>query len=255
MRYLLTLAAMAALPIVTTAQITFGAHGGINYSILSLKKGPATTTYTDSDEQDRELAYGNPFYRSKDEPKVRAAGIGIMIGGYADIPFNERFSFTPALNFSIRKVKQEVEYRQVYSFGFQQDVEETNRTNFTYLELPLQLTVKVTETIRFQMGPQVAYLLNGRVIEDWKAEYTDYAGNQVQDSEYYEVSGQRLMKNLRRFETGLIAGARYELPNGISVNLHYLRSLQRLEGEKYSKFNSTFYNVIRVSFGYTFQNT
>jgi hypothetical protein len=145
-------------------KLTFGIKAGVNYSNV----------------------YDSEGDQFKADPKL-----GLAAGAFLSIPIGKYFGIQPEFLFSQKGFKA-----TGTMFGSTYKV--TRTTN--YIDVPLLLALKPTESITLLAGPQFAYLIKQKDV------FSNPSGNFQQEKEFKN-------DNIRRNILGFIAG--------MDVNLHH----------------------------------
>ncbi len=172
----LIIPAILMMPLLSQAQIIFGAHGGIHPNKVQIK-GISESWLPE-----------NSYWT------------GATAGIHAEIPINERLSFRPELNYAEKgfRVKEGFEF-DIFNIPVPIGAEAITRVQ--YLELPLLLKYTLSEgPVRPYIfaGPHLSYAIDGQV---------DLKANLILDFNIgsYDIDMTNNLYN--QFEVGGIAGA------------------------------------------------
>ncbi|HFS68114.1 MAG TPA: PorT family protein [Flavobacteriia bacterium] len=143
---------------------------------------------------------------------------GFHVGGVAEFPIDDSFSFQPELLYSVQ--------------GYQADGDASLRSNYNYLQVPLMVKYFVKDLVTIDGGPQVGYLLST-----------------TQTNGYEEIIMDQ-KENSNALDYGFNLGATYEMDSGIFLQVRYnfgLANVLKKELEQ-KAYNS----VLQLSMGYKF---
>jgi len=125
-RVSLLMLAFVALAITGTAQVKFGAKGGINLANMNSK--------------------------TEGQKESNDSKVGLHIGGFVEIPVSEKFSVAPELNFD--------------QWGAQtEDGGSTIKMNLNYINVPILAKVNIAG-FGIYAGPQVGFLMSAKVNQE-----------------------------------------------------------------------------------------
>lgn len=117
--------------------------------------------------------------------------------------------------------------------------EDKAKRNYSYLDLPLLLKVKVSGFF-VEGGPQVGYLVS---IQDKK----EKSVNNIEDKEVQWLS----KKGMPEWEAGYVAGLGFQANNGLSLGLRYNGRLDSLANEKASgNWANARHSVVQLQLGF-----
>ena len=108
-----------------SAQVSFGVKGGLNLNYMSYK------------------------YEGNNPNSELGSNLGFHLGAYFCLPFSEKFSFQPEIQFSRRDSKDVIDY----------------------IELPLLISYKPVRSLQVQLGSNVAFLVSSK--EAFYSRYTN----------------------------------------------------------------------------------
>jgi len=164
----------------------------------------------------------------KDDGEKFPARLGFQLGATWQVPLTDRLNFEPGLSYANRGVGYESEESgyevpgggdpgSSYSYTYGQ------KKNLHYLELPLFVSGSILQGLELYGGPQVAFLLGAKVVNESNGETT---------------STEKGTDGLNKVDLGLAAGARYQVPNTFfSVSLGYYQGFSNLNsGSEYSGY-------------------
>jgi hypothetical protein len=115
---------------------------------------------------------------------VANSKIGYMFGGYLSLPINKIIGFQPEVLVS----QKGFDATGIY-FGNQYSFTRTT----TYLDIPLQLQIKPTNTFSFLLGPQYSYLMKTR---------DEFSNGTITVVQEQEIRNDNFRKNLLGFVVG-----------------------------------------------------
>jgi len=185
------------------SQVKFGVKSGINFTKIA----------------DKEIEY---------DFKVS----GIYIGGFANIPFAEKFAFQPELLYSMQGAKSD-KYEITELDGGSVVITEYAKIEhkLDYINLPLMIRYNVINNLFFEFGPQLGFVVKNEV-ELKSATF----GNQK-----FEPNS--------NLDFGIVIGAEYEFYKGLGVTIRYNRGLTDInKNSNWSNKNS----VISTGLSYRF---
>lgn len=236
-----------------SAQIRFGGRVGTNFLIASQKIQPdpknAPTT-----------------------PK----GLGLVFGGYAEIPFSDLVGIRPDLSFSFRKAKNELSISNTLTnntdvtngagaYTGSQDFKGVNDQRLSYFQINLPLMLKPSDGLRIMVGPSVNFLMGGKLNTDettsFKGTVTgqNQQGQQVtqsidqQDFQTTKKTGSAAIKDFKKAEVDVVAGLGYTLPVGFDMDLRFYRSLTTTYDHSEGTARTRYWtNLVEFSVGWTF---
>jgi hypothetical protein len=157
----------------------------------------------------------------KDEGEKFPARPGFQLGASWQVPLTNRLNFEPGLSYANRGVGYESEESGYevpgdgpggsYSYSYGQ------KKTLHYLELPLFVSGSVLDGLDLYGGPQVAFLLGAKMVNESNGETT---------------STEKGTDGLNKVDLGISAGARYQIPNTFfSVSLGYYQGLSNLNSK------------------------
>lgn len=154
----------------------------------------------------------------KEEGEKFPARPGFQLGAIWQVPLTDRLRFEPGLSFANRSVGYESEESGYYEPGDgpggSYSYSYGQKKNLHYLELPLFVSGSIVEGLDLYGGPQVAFLLGAKIVNESNGETT---------------STEKGTDGLNKVDLGLTAGARYQIPNTFfSVSLGYYQGLSNL---------------------------
>lgn len=206
-------------------QISFGALGGLNYSIISQKVDP------------------EPAGFESDNPN----GLGFFLGGYGEYELQEGIGVRAELQLSFRSTRQKSE--ESFSFFGTTTTSEIDYTNRdTYLAIPILLDYDVNESLSLQAGPSLGFLLGAKQKGE-STTTTTTAGSTT--TETFNVDGSSTAGR-NGFEFGIALGGQYALNETMGLGLRYTRAFTDISSNN-SFGGVTYkskYNVFQVLFTY-----
>jgi hypothetical protein len=125
---------------------------------------------------------------------------GFNIGVFSKVPVTQYLAFQPEVYYTTKGA--EVTYNNLFVDGIA-------RFKLNYIEMPLLLTVNLTENVNFSVGPYVSYLLNGKVKNESSGTLFDFEDN-INSDDY------------NRIDAGIVAGAGIDIGSlgiGVRYNL------------------------------------
>jgi Outer membrane protein beta-barrel domain len=162
------------------SQLKFGFKGGVNFSNL----------YTDNVDDNNVL-------------------IGFNAGIFAKVPITETFAIQSELLY-ITKGAQ-LKYNNAFVNG-------TSTFRLNYIELPVLLVINLTNNFNIHAGPYVAYLVDGKAINDSQGTLFDIENN-LKNEDY------------NKFDTGLSVGVGFD-KNQFGFGVRYNYGLQKVGKER-----------------------
>ena len=159
----------------------------------------------------------------KEESEKFPARPGFQLGAIWQVPLTAGLNLEPGLLYGNRGVGYKSEESGYYepgvpggSYGYSYG----QKKKLHYLELPVFVSGNIMNGLDLFGGPQVAFLLGAKVVNESNGETT---------------STEKGTKGLNKVDLGLAAGARYEIPNTFfSVSLGYYHGLSNLSsGSEY----------------------
>jgi hypothetical protein len=202
----------------TSINVTFGAKAGLNLVTLT------------GDIEDT---------------KTKA---GIHFGAMAEISINDKFSVQPELLFSTQGAN--VEYSEVFATvgGIVSAVGNyEEKENLSYINLPIIAKYYVTEGLSLEAGPQIGFLVNAEIEEEYNEtiEYSNGDIDTFSDSDSVDVKDFR-----KTVDFGLNFGLGYKLDSGLNFSARYNLGLSNIVD---SDFDIEAKNsVFQFSVGYFF---
>lgn len=189
MRKIFLLTAMAVTAMAANAQTTFGVKAGANFSNYK---------YEDSDGSDRKA--------------------GLYIGGLANIPLSQMFSFQPEVVYSMEGGKEDI-------------ASDKYELKLNYINVPFLLQYKASGFIA-ETGPQVGFLMNAK---------DKFEGEDEED----------VKDSFKGINFSWAIGLGYKMASGFGVNARYNFGLSSIAEEAYlnKKVKS---GTIQVGVFYTF---
>ncbi|MEY3398074.1 MAG: hypothetical protein RL220_668 [Bacteroidota bacterium] len=208
-----------------SAQMTFGAKAGLNYSIV-------TTNFKEGEKPD---------------DWENASGIGFHIGGFMNYDINDNLHFRPELLYSSRGTSSS-STTEIDILGVVTKVETDEKSSTNYLEIPLLLALGANDGFQLHVGPSVNLLMGGKATLDNK---TTVGG--VTTEESVEVSGSDFTDGMSGLDLGLVVGAGMTTDSGLGFGLRYQRGLTSINSENTDQVVSN-WNVVQASVSYSFGN-
>jgi hypothetical protein len=134
---------------------------------------------------------------------------GFNLGLFSKMPISQHVAFQPELYFTTKGA--EVTYNNVFVNGIA-------RFKLNYLELPLLLTINVTDNFNFSLGPYVSYLISGKVKNESNINLFDFEDNINSD-------------DFNRLDAGIVAGGGIDF-GSVGIGLRYSYGLTTVGKEK-----------------------
>ncbi len=150
-----TLTLLAALTFVAfngIGQVTFGPKAGADFCILSTK-------------------YQNTANEPDDNDPIN--GIGAHIGGIVNLHFTDYIGLQPELVYSMRSVTDSYKLEYVDPGGNDVKVDSESTLTYNYFKIPLLLMFSPNPRISIYAGPQMAFLLGGKISGESKVTILD----------------------------------------------------------------------------------
>lgn len=202
----------------STAQ-TFGIKGGLNMSTML--------------EMDAQYVYSNNYSLKP----------GFHVGMTLDLPFNEYFSFEPALLFTSKGTKYEINESGTVLSG---------KANLYYIEMPLNFKLgfkmdrRGKNKIFFAAGPYLGYGIIGQLQTS-----LDVNGQSKSGSESVSWGSDAEENNFKNFDYGMSFGAGFEF-SSIAIGVSYEYGMANISA--YQENGLIAQNrVLMFSFGYLFK--
>jgi hypothetical protein len=129
--------------------------------------------------------------------------IGPHFGAYASISFSDKFAFQPEVLFSVKG------YVREYSFELpgQQRAEGNYKLALSYLDIPLQARINVTEGFHILAGPYIGILAGASSVTKTTT------NNTTKESKQSSIDG------LNPLDVGIVAGAGIKMETGFNLGL------------------------------------
>jgi hypothetical protein len=80
--------------------------------------------------------------------------LGYQVGGFATIPFGDRFALQPEVMFNHSSLDTASNFSQVYQFN------KVNNVSFNSLSIPILLNYNIVKYLTLQVGPQFGIVLD-----------------------------------------------------------------------------------------------
>ena len=80
--------------------------------------------------------------------------LGYQVGGFATIPFGDRFALQPEVMFNHSSLDTASNFSQVYQFN------KVNNVSFNSLSIPIMLNYNIVKYLTLQVGPQFGIVLD-----------------------------------------------------------------------------------------------
>lgn len=155
--------------------------------------------------------------------------IGFAVGGFVNVPINEKFSFQPELLYSMQGTSS----KETETFG---QTTQTLDTKFKlgYLNVPLMFRYEVAKGFSLEAGPQIGFLLsaNGDVTSTIKN------GNNTTTTS----ASEDVKENFNTVDFGFSLGGGYDITKNINLGLRYNLGLSNIakDSEDFKVRNSVF---------------
>jgi hypothetical protein len=229
-----------------TAQVQFGIKLGGNYLIASQSISPTP----------------------KEAPPT-PKGLGLQFGAYAKIPFSDLVGLRPELGFSFRRAKSDQSItnnvpvvdqnnQQIGSADLTTETKIDQRLQ--YFQLAAPLTLNPSTNFRVMVGPAIGFLMGGKLNEDVTQTVSNGTANNqpfTQDPTFSstEKKGSAAIKDFKKAEVAVVAGAGYELDMGLDFDLRFYRAIVPTQDVSEPAFRyKAFTNMVELAIGYTFGN-
>ncbi|MBL0144848.1 MAG: PorT family protein [Chitinophagaceae bacterium] len=221
MKYKLTLAALSVIIITSAkAQVSYGVQAGVN---IANWKGDALKSLNNI------VDLSNGFITTKSKT-------GFNIGGYANIPIAQNFSFEPGLQYSQKGYSMQGDLK-IDALKFL-GTNASAKVESHYIDVPLIAKAEVAKGLSIYAGPQLSYLAKSNLHVDAGILGISLV-NQKMD----------ITNNFNRLDISITGGLGYKFNNGFNVKAGYDYGLSKLD--KNNNFKA--YNrVIELSVGFTF---
>ncbi|MEO8066464.1 MAG: porin family protein [Flavobacteriales bacterium] len=238
MKHILLAVGAFALGTSTFGQTLVGGKVGLNYTLISTTIDP-----------------------EPDDAPDQGSGIGFHAGGYVQFGISEHVGVRPEVLFSMRGFQQDRVSTSSSSGPFGTTItdrsESSNRTAYSYVEIPLLLSFQANKKFGVQVGPGLGLLMGGKVKSSGSSTRTVTDGNTstVTTSDFdMTTSGSDVTDGLRKLEIGGVVGMIYEAESGVNFGIRYWRGLNTVnEDTSYGDATVKSYtNLFQASLGYSF---
>lgn len=216
-------ATVAVIAITTTnsfAQTTFGIQAGV---INSIWKGDALRSLNTIVD----LTKGIITTKSK---------TGFSIGGYANIPLADKFSFEPGIGYSQKGyiMQGDINIEALKFLG----TNTSAKVETHYIDVPLVLKAEVAKGLSIYAGPQFSYLLKNNLHVNAGILGVSLLNKKLD-----------ITNNFNRIDMGITGGIGYKFDNGLNIKAGYDYGLSKLDKNE----NLKAYNrAIKLTVGFTF---
>ncbi len=180
----------------------------------------------------------------KEESEKFPAKPGFQLGAIWQVPLTAGLNLEPGLLYASRGVGYKSEEAGYYQPGTPGgSYSYSQRKKLHYLELPAFVSGSIMNGLDLYGGPQVAFLLGAKVVNESNGETT---------------STEKGTKGFNKVDLGLAAGARYQIPNTFfSLSLGYYHGLSNLSsGSEYGGYGydepKYFTRAARLGINYNF---
>lgn len=162
----------------------------------------------------------------KEDSEKFPARPGFQLGAVWQVPLTDRLTFEPGMLYANRGLGYESEESGYYEPGVpggSYNYSYGQKKKLHYLELPLCVSGSVLNGLDLYGGPQIAFLLGAKIVNESNGETT---------------STEKGTAGLKKVDVGLTAGARYHVPNTFfSVSLGYYHGFSNLSsGSEYGGY-------------------
>ena len=185
---------------------------------------------------------------SEDEFGDFKTRISWKLGLVAEIPVSDQFVFAPQLNLLSKGGK--IDQSGSGDFGTGEPVEFTLTGNvkMTYLELPLNFAFKSANGFFAGAGPVISYGLGGELDGEATVEFMGetasesfnadvvFDGKKLEDVDDEDV-------HFKALEVGANVFVGYQLPSGISINLHYNHGFTNIDPNEGSESKNKYFGL------------
>jgi len=184
--------------------LEFGAKVGLNISSIS--------NYSDNNDEARK---------------------SLLIGGFLEMPINEKFSFAPELLYSSQGENSKFEILE----GKFKSI-----TQLDYIILPLIVKYYLIDGLAIEAGPQIGFLVNADQILESDGSFT---------GDFETIADENFNENFSNFDAGLDFGASYKLPFNLIVQARYSLGIVDINNSNLNN-NKIRNNVLQLAVGYSF---
>ena len=167
-----------------------------------------------------------------------SAKMGVLIGGFAQIPLSGSLNFRPELNYIQKHSKF--------------DLIGTSCFTLNYLEIPLNFTYSVNAgsgNVFFGAGPSIGFGMSGKVKDTYPGEPETSANVKFDGKKYESLADTDEDYHLKGLDFGLGFMGGYQLSSGLSFNLGYTIGLSNIDPNSGSSFKN---NGFAIKVGYMF---
>lgn len=139
-----------------------------------------------------------------DLPKTLAPSVGLQFGAFATLGLTDRLAVQPELHYSLQGYRYEGDkVNQDYRYVF----------THHYLKVPIMLRYSITDRFAAEVGPQVAFLVAAKLLEEDQGE---------------EVYNGSVYGEFRKVDFAAAAGLEYGVTEQVGVNLRFAHSFTAL---------------------------
>ncbi len=184
----------------------------------------------------------------KEDSEKFPAKAGFQMGALWQVPVSDKIRIEPGVMYSNRGFGYESEesgYYEPGGGGGSYSYSYGQKKRLHYLELPVFASGYVANGLEIFGGPQVAFLLGAKVVNESNGEVT---------------STERGTDGFRKVDVGVAAGVRYTIPNtSFSVSAAYYRGFTNLSSGSYAGYGYSepkyFTNSARLGFYYAYHGS
>ena len=235
------ISACSLLPLLASAQVGFGAKGGVNYIIASQTIEPAPKT----------------------DPST-PSGLGFQFGGFSQITLSDNIALRPELIFSFRKAVSDQTSSEPVTYQDQQGnqgngtqtITQKTDTRLSYFQIPVALCFTPSENLRIMLGPSFNFLMSAKTTADVTQNDKVTIGGQNYDETTFQstvTQGSAASKYYSGTEIMAMAGGGYRLDFGLDLDLRFYRAIITTydQAQPNSRVRA-WANLIEFSLGYQF---
>lgn len=204
----------------STAQVSYGIRGGVNFSKW----------------QGEDLQVIEDLLDKTDGYLVTKGKTGFHVGAYANIPLSETFSIEPGIGYSKKgySIKGDFQINTLKILAINAGAQVQSH----YIDIPVLLKANVANGLQVYAGPQVSFLVRSTLNAK-----LGVLGISVFNK------GIGITERFNKVDLGLTGGIGYQFDNGINLRAGYDYGLSKLDkNDNYAAYN----RVIKISVGYTF---
>ncbi len=211
---------------IAQSKFEYGAKLGGNYGIISMHTTVASPTANN----------------------INPKGFGFHAGGYALYKFTEKLGARAEalVSFMPTNVTNTTE---TSVFIVNNSIERNDKTNYTYISVPIMANYRLSKHFSFQLGPQFSFITNYKDKYDMTntTTYTSFFFSQPPSTS--KSSGKNSdMSVIHKWDISAAGGATYEMNMGLNIGVRYIRGLNSINSNASGITEK--WNIIQVSVGF-----